>query len=168
MEEWKNLYINNYGVIYISNYGRVKNKNNIILKSYLNTDGYELIKISYTINKKRFFVHKKVHRLVAEQFIANPKNKPEVNHKDGNKQNNYVSNLEWCTRQENNKHASDTGLNPHPIGSKNPNAKLIEDDVIKIKELYNSGFRIYKIAQKYKVSWSTIKLIVTNKTWKNV
>lgn len=51
-----------------------------------------------------------VHRLVAQCFIENPNDYPEVNHKDGNKENNSIENLEWCTRSQNNKHAFQTGL----------------------------------------------------------
>lgn len=57
-----------------------------------------------------------VHILVANAFIPNPQNKPTVNHKDGNKHNNYIENLEWSTYSENNKHAIDFGLREKYIG----------------------------------------------------
>lgn len=71
-----------------------------------NGHGYKQVQIMR--NNKRYT--KYVHRLVAECFIDNPNNLPEVNHKDGNKANNAVDNLEWCNRSQNQRHAYKTGL----------------------------------------------------------
>lgn len=93
MEIWKD--IAGYEGYQISNHGRIKShfKTARILKPYLNTDGY----LNIDIKKKQY----KVHRLVAEAFIPNPENLPQVNHKDENKTNNNVTNLEWCTAEYN-------------------------------------------------------------------
>ena len=100
----------------ISNYGRLKSigknnhsKNNnktIIRKTFPNRKGY-LSCIIYNNNKKH---NMRIHRLVAKTFIENPLNKEQVNHIDGNKQNNCVNNLEWCTNSENQLHAYKNGL----------------------------------------------------------
>ena len=96
-EEWKD--IENYPNYQISNLGRVRNKikNRIIKPSFNNKTGY-LQNILCKNNKKKLFL---VHRLVAEAFIPNPENKTQVNHKDRNKENNKIDNLEWVTISEN-------------------------------------------------------------------
>lgn len=77
------------------------------LKQHADGAGYLTVSL-YKDGKKVCF---KAHKLVALAFIPNPENKPTVNHKDGNKSNNHVSNLEWATRSENCQHAWDNGLN---------------------------------------------------------
>jgi hypothetical protein len=95
---------------FISNDGKVmREKTQRILKPYL-TGGYEEVTL-YIHGRKR--IHGRIHIMVAETFIPNHENKPYVNHKDGNKLNNNVENLEWVTPKENSEHASDTGLIGH-------------------------------------------------------
>lgn len=97
----------------------------------------------------------RIHRLVAEAFIPNPQGLKVVNHIDGNKSNNNVSNLEWVTQAQNNRHAADNGLTAR--GSRNGMAKLTRTEVIEIREIYSSGGIILKdIAEAYGVSDTTV------------
>lgn len=81
-------------------------------KLYISTTGYKFVTV-FTKNKKTKSLF--IHRIVAETFIPNPKNKREVNHINGIKTDNRVENLEWATRKENIKHAWETGLSKgHP------------------------------------------------------
>jgi hypothetical protein len=110
-EEWKAIAECN-GQYYVSSYGRVKSYKcgrERILQPVLKgrkKHQYLSVSIAYLTGAKV----KKIHRLVAIYFIDNPQNKPQVNHKDGNKLNNHINNLEWNTSQENNRHAWDIGL----------------------------------------------------------
>lgn len=90
--------------------GRVySRKSKRFLSPGVEKSGYRQVTLSDENGRKNRI---KVHRLVAMIYLENPNNLPQVNHKDGNKTNNNVSNLEWCTAYHNNKHARDTGLNP--------------------------------------------------------
>lgn len=96
-------------------------------------------------------VYKMVHRLVAEAFIPNPCNKPEVNHIDGNKKNNTVENLEWVTRSENAQHGHDIGL--FPQGEKHHSTKLTSVDVIRI---FHASGKYKDIGAAYGVCAQTV------------
>lgn len=67
----------------------------------------------------------KLHRVIAQTFIPNPEHKPCVNHKDGNKLNNSIENLEWCTAIENSRHAADSGLYKIRYGQRNHTSKIV-------------------------------------------
>lgn len=98
----------------ISDYGHVVNPQGRILRNQPHAHGYRVITIGAKGHKKRF----KIHRLVSQAFIPNTENKPFVNHKDGNKANNHVSNLEWSTHHENMAHAVATDHNRYLKGNK--------------------------------------------------
>ena len=92
----------------------------------------------------------KVHRLVAIAFLDNPLNYPMVNHKDGIKTNNKLENLEWCTREHNMKEAYRLGLK-NSSGKNNGNSKLSDEQILKIRELYDKGMSIVEISKKFNI-----------------
>lgn len=108
---------------------------------------------------------KTVHRLVAEHFIPNPRNLREVNHKDGNKHNNDVSNLEWVSSSENTKHSWDNKLQNN-IGLVKAKRKLSPEQVVEIRKRYKprckkNGTRA--LSREFNVSQAQISFIVNNK-----
>ena len=111
------------GLYQASNLGRIRNKKTErILKCQKNKKGYLVV----GLRKNNTQITRQVHRLVAKTFIPNPENKPQVNHKDGNKEDCCISNLEWNTNGENGKHAYDTGLRKKRIGKEHFKAKTVE------------------------------------------
>lgn len=126
---------------YVSTFGNVRYKDHSNRKLTLDSHGY--YKISLYKRDRAF-----VHRLVAETFIPNPENKPFVNHIDGNKTNNCVENLEWCTHKENMKHASENGLSCH---------KISVADRPKIAQLYEEGYSTREIGKMFNIDNKSVQ-----------
>jgi hypothetical protein len=137
---------------------------------YLKTQsplGYPMFSVKVDGKRNYLFVHKTLARI----FIPNPDNKPEINHKDGNRKNFSLENLEWCTHQENMAHAFRTGLAPLPKtgkGEASPSAKLTDEKVKQIKELLREGVSKKAIADQFGVRPGTIWFIADGSTWSHI
>ena len=175
-EEWKS--IEGYdGAYEVSNYGKIRSLDRYIsgpfdskrfikgveIKSCLTGSGY----LGFNLVKDGKSKTSKVHRVVANAFIENEHNKPEVNHKDGNKHNNHVSNLEWVTKGENQSHAYKSGLRCSK-GINNPSSKLNESNVKNILKLLNRGVTAKRIAKAICVAESTIGRIKNGQKWNHI
>jgi hypothetical protein len=175
-EIWKD--IKGYeGLYQVSNLGRVKSLarrvNSMsdkgrfvrerILKQVVTEAGYARV----CLCKENIEKTVSVHRLVAIMFLKNPENKPEVNHKDGVKLNNYIDNLEWCTNSENGKHAYRIGLKKPSRGVLSGSNKLSEQNVIDIRTTL-SHISTRKLADKFGVHFMTISDIRLRKIWKHL
>lgn len=149
-EIWKEIAKTGYEV---SNFGRIRHGERILAGSY-HSDGYTFM----TINGKQI----PLHRFVANAFIPNPEHFPEVNHKDGNKMNNSVENLEWVTRSENQLHAVRNHL--QPSGLSTYTGKFSEEERNKIKKMWNEGiYSKRELAKIFNVSHTCINDILSDK-----
>lgn len=128
-------------------------------------DGYLKTRLSKDGKQKKFFIH----RLVALNFIPNPDNKPEVNHKSGVKDDNRLDNLEWVTTSENQRHAISNKLYVTAKGEDAGAAKLTEKEVREIHKLYSEGgvSQAY-LGKLFNVRDSAISRILNGIRWKHV
>lgn len=179
MEEWKD--IKDFDNYQISNYGRVMNKSTgRILSPHISKQGYA--RVNLCILSKSF--SKAIHRLVAENFLDSPsielqesikhtKNKQVlVNHKDGNKSNNHIDNLEWTNYSKNTKHSFNIGTQIVQRGTDSYNSKLTEEQVLQIRDLYDNANNkrnlTTELSKLYNVSRSNIWSIVNRKSWTHI
>jgi hypothetical protein len=176
IENWKPII--GYEELYeVSSWGRVRSLPTYVNHHYgkrlrkskiktvaIYTTGYYTTNL-WKDNKLRVI---KVHREMAKVFIPNPENKRTVNHKDGNKLNNHISNLEWNTHKENCQHAFDTGLHISSKGENCSTSKLTDQDVREIKILSENGIRHRTLSKIFEVHESHISLIVNNIGWKHI
>jgi hypothetical protein len=136
-----------------------------ILRQNTTRYGYMEIGLGKGKEGKKYF---KVHRLVAEVFIPNPLNLPQVNHINGIKEDNRPENLEWCTAKYNMNHAVEIGLHSDGIGENNVSAVLTENQVREIRASKKYRGYMNDLAAKYGVHKSTISLIVRRIKWKHI
>ena len=169
---WEELYE-------VSNTGKVKTKDRVVkcntgegikkakeMKS--KTDRYGYSGITLRIGKR--ILQTGVHRLVAKAFIPNPEDKEQVNHIDGNKLNNHVTNLEWVNNKENSAHAVRTGLTngKWELGENNPAVKLDTATVLKIRSMYAEGISQIAISKQLDICSRNTHCIVRRKSWKHI
>jgi hypothetical protein len=173
MSEVANKEISGFeGTYWISLSGQVtshirKGSSRGVVKPYLNNRGYMIVSLYKDGNR----TNRSVHRLVASHFIDNPRHLEFVNHINGDKTDNSISNLEWCTSSENSKHAILTGLRKPPMtrGERIGLSKLTECIVKIIREEYAAGLVSYEeLAYEYGVAKSTIERVINRKTWRHV
>ena len=159
-ETWRKTQYRHYEV---SNFGRVRShhrKEVYIMHQRTSKIGYKYVWI--TENGREY--NRTVHRLVAKAFINNPFNKPQVNHKDLDKTNNCVENLEWVTASENNIHAIENGKEL-PSGEQHWNSILNWDLVREIRQMYAGGIKISEISSITGIHRRTISDVVNFATW---
>lgn len=174
-EEWRDI-AGYEGYYQVSNLGRVRSCDRVIkyptherilkariMKCIVNSRGYTYVNLDAHFR----VVKALVHRLVAFAFLPACEGRDQVNHKNGVKTDNCVSNLEWCTRSENTKHAHEFGLISNS-GEKHPKAVFTEDQVIEIRKLRSDGLKFRVIAEMYGVSLSAVAMVVYRHCWKHI
>ena len=130
-----------------------------------NSHGYKVIYLSKNGDGNQF----RINRLVALTYLPNLENKPCVNHKNGIKYDDRVSNLEWVTHKENTRHAMDTGLMKVKKGQEHSQSKLTEKDVLEIRELCENGYLFqYEIAEIYGIARNTVSSINIRVLWSHI
>lgn len=141
-EIWKKVNEEDFKDYWVSNLGRVKNRKGQILIPYLRKDGYLTVRLCN--NGKKLKKDKRIHRLVMESFNDTDNRSLDVNHIDGDKTNNKLDNLEWCTRTENLKHAVRIGLNKQAIRIKAIKGNK-EVFAYSLRSLYSEMIKVEKI-----------------------
>ena len=169
-EHWRDV-VRYEGVYQVSDWGRVRRtgktsgaKIGRILRPGTSRSGYAYV----NLYRHQEQVTRRVHRLVAEAFLPNPRMVGDVNHKNGDKQDNTVGNLEWCTRSENHRHAFRTGIRDRQVGEDASGSKLTWEQVEQIRDMYATGYYSWReLAALFHVTHTTIGNVVKNRTWQD-
>jgi hypothetical protein len=162
--DYEELYrVSNLGRLYrLPHYTRIgRYYEEKMMNQYTNHKGY--IQVYLCKDGKKFTTL--IHRLIAQVFIPNPENKPQINHINGIKTDNRIENIEWCTNSENQLHAFRTGLKTFPTGELNSNTDLTEEEVNNIINEYNLGEKLPTLSKKYSINLSILRSIIYGTSW---
>lgn len=109
-----------------------------------------------------------LHQIVAQTYLPNPENKPQVNHLDNNPANNKVSNLEWCTAKENRAYAAKQNRLPKLQGEDNGHAKYTAGLIGAVRNRYKEGLAQVEISKMYNIPQPTVSVIVRKIQWRHI
>lgn len=129
---------------------------------HTNKKGYQFVRLYVDGLSKTYLVH----RLVATLHIPNPNKYSQINHLDGNKSNNAIWNLEWCTGQQNVKHSVITGLVKR--GDDRPNSKLTDEQVLAMRAQRNAGATYYELGRLFNIAYQTAHKVCSRMTYTHI
>ena len=172
-EEWRD--IPDFEGYQVSNFGKVRGIDRLRkvntglrltkgqeLKQTFNKKGYPEVRL-----RKNGCHTRLVHKLVASAFMIKPEGCTQINHLNGVKTDNRLTNLQWVTQSENQLHAYRLGLQPSRAGERNGRAKLTDEDVTRFKMLYNEGNSVVEASKMLNISISTARQIIYGRAWKS-
>lgn len=144
--------------------GQIRKADGAILGQWFNDQGYCLVRLNSPRRLAR------VHRLIAETFLPNPSLLPAVNHRDNDRANNALPNLEWCTQAENLQHARNQGrLYKQPKGLRSPRATLTDKQVLEIRSEYRPRqVSLSALAKRFSISKRTAGRIISGEHYAHV
>lgn len=173
-EIWKD--IPDYeGIYQVSNLGSIRSLVRIdrkgrkrggkFMQPVKTNDGYTQVTLYKNSLGKNIFIH----RIVGAAFVLNPSNKPFINHKNSNREDNRSFNLEWITTSENNRHAYRNGLRKITRGDSHYASKLTSKQVLEIRSKYiPHEYSLSKISVEYNISYGAVQAIIERKTWTHI